>query len=280
MQYKQITPATVGLTPENISKNRYKDVIPYDESRVKLTPVDGAEGSDYINASYVNGVVKDHEYIAAMGPLASTADDFWRMVWQEKVYVIITACNEYEGCPKKCHRYWSQDVLDDVEFGDISIKLDEETQESPDFICRSLRVSRGGEERLLSQLHYLSWPDRSVPSSVESILNLITTMRQKQASRSGPILVHCSAGCGRTGTIIAVDYVWNLIKLAKLPEQFSLKALVLKMRKQRPAFVQAPEQYKFLHECVAELFLQHLSKVKGHTYENCVLNEDEAVRLD
>ncbi|GIY64319.1 tyrosine-protein phosphatase non-receptor type 12 [Caerostris extrusa] len=202
-------------------KNRYKDIVPYDKSRVILPKCDGIPGSDYINASYVKGASGALAYIAAQGPLPNTVIDFWRMIWVCDVQVVVMACNEKESGKNKCENYWP--CKGEIKhYGNISVELIETSQICPDFLVRTLLVKCDSEMRDVYQFHYTSWPDHGIPDTVQPILELVRLMRDCQASETVPIVVHCSAGCGRTGTICAVDFVWACLRQGKLSEDFSL----------------------------------------------------------
>ncbi|XP_037578323.1 uncharacterized protein LOC119461177 isoform X2 [Dermacentor silvarum] len=260
-----------GQKEVNRKKNRYKDILPYDLSRVILSEYPGVPGSDYINANLIKGASGSRAYIASQGPLPTTVMDFWRMIWECEVQVIIMACNEKESGKYKCERYWPNEG-EKKQYGNITVELVKWKQVCPDFLLRTLRARCGTEERTLCQFHYWSWPDHGVPTSVGPIVDLVRLVRDCQASEALPVLVHCSAGCGRTGTICAIDYVWGLMRVGKLTDAFSLYQIIREMRMQRIAMVQTKEQYVLVHRVVAALFEQQLRIIDSHTYEN--LDED------
>ncbi|KAL3260966.1 hypothetical protein MRX96_046209 [Rhipicephalus microplus] len=231
----------------------------------------GVPGSDYINANLIKGASGSRAYIASQGPLPTTVMDFWRMIWECEVQVIIMACNEKESGKYKCERYWPNEG-EKKQYGNITVELVKWKQVCPDFLLRTLRARCGTEERTLCQFHYWSWPDHGVPTSVGPIVDLVRLVRDCQASEALPVLVHCSAGCGRTGTICAIDYVWGLMRVGKLSDSFSLYQIIREMRLQRIAMVQTKEQYVLVHRVVAALFEQQLRIIDSHTYEN--LDED------
>ena len=152
------------------------------------------------------------------------------------------------------------------------MKLVKWRQVCPDFLVRTLRISQDSAERTVCQFHYTTWPDHGVPPHVQPILELVRLMRDVQPTEARPILVHCSAGCGRTGTICSIDYVWALLRTGKLDEDFCLYDILVDMRKQRIAMVQTYEQYVLCYHAVAALFEQQLKIIDAHTYEN--LDED------
>ncbi|XP_063462276.1 tyrosine-protein phosphatase non-receptor type 22 isoform X2 [Pan paniscus] len=204
-------PTTVAEKPKNIKKNRYKDILPYDYSRVELSLITSDEDSSYINANFIKGVYGPKAYIATQGPLSTTLLDFWRMIWEYSVLIIVMACMEYEMGKKKCERYWAEPGEMQLEFGPFSVSCEAEKRKS-DYIIRTLKVKFNSETRTIYQFHYKNWPDHDVPSSIDPILELIWDVRCYQEDDSVPICIHCSAGCGRTGVICAIDYTWMLLK--------------------------------------------------------------------
>ncbi|XP_074237330.1 tyrosine-protein phosphatase non-receptor type 22 isoform X3 [Saimiri boliviensis] len=234
-------PTTVAEKPENIKKNRYKDILPYDSSRVELSLITSDEDSSYINANFIKGVYGPKAYIATQGPLSTTLLDFWRMIWEYSVLIIVMACMEYEMGKKKCERYWAEPGETQLQFGPFSICCEAEKRKS-DYIIRNLKVKFNNETRTIYQFHYKNWPDHDVPSSIDPILELIWDIRCYQEDDSVPICIHCSAGCGRTGVICAIDYTWMLLKDGIIPENFSVFSLIQEMRTQRPSLVQTQSQ--------------------------------------
>ncbi|XP_063481833.1 tyrosine-protein phosphatase non-receptor type 22 isoform X30 [Symphalangus syndactylus] len=217
-------PTTVAEKPKNIKKNRYKDILPYDYSRVELSLITSDEDSSYINANFIKGVYGPKAYIATQGPLSTTLLDFWRMIWEYSVLIIVMACMEYEMGKKKCERYWAEPGEMQLEFGPFSVSCEAEKRKS-DYIIRTLKVKFNSETRTIYQFHYKNWPDHDVPSSIDPILELVWDVRCYQEDDSVPICIHCrytcihatvifhfSAGCGRTGVICAIDYTWILLK--------------------------------------------------------------------
>ncbi|KAG1670909.1 Leucine-rich repeats and immunoglobulin-like domains protein 3 [Nymphon striatum] len=256
-----------GQLETNRRKNRYKDILPYDRTRVVLQENNSDPDSDYINASYVKGSSGSMAYIAAQGPLPQTVNDFWRMVWQCEVQVVVMACNEREGGKAKCDYYWPA-VGEKKIYYDIAIQTVKVKPVCEDFLVRTWKLVRGNEQRTVCQFHYMTWPDHGIPSSVNPILHMIRMIRNCQATETIPVLVHCSAGCGRTGTFCAIDQVWGLLRSGKLLSMFSLYKMVAEMRYQRVAMVQTKEQYMLVHRAVATLFQQQLCIIDSHPYQN------------
>lgn len=250
-------PTTVAQKPKNIKKNRYKDILPYDHSLVELNLITSDEDSSYINASFIKGVYGPRAYIATQGPLSTTVLDFWRMIWEYRVLVIVMACMEFEMGKKKCERYWAEPGETQLQFGPFSIFCEAEKKKS-DYIIRTLKAKFNNKTRIIYQFHYKNWPDHDVPSSIDPILELIWDIRCYQEDDCVPICVHCSAGCGRTGVICAVDYTRMLLKDGIVPENFSVFSLIQEMRTQRPSLVQTQEQYELVYSAVLELFKRHM----------------------
>ncbi|XP_011221977.1 tyrosine-protein phosphatase non-receptor type 22 isoform X2 [Ailuropoda melanoleuca] len=254
-------PTTVAEIPTNIKKNRYKDILPYDHSRVELSLITSDEDSNYINANFIKGVYGPKGYIATQGPLSTTLLDFWRMIWEYSVLIIVMACMEFEMGKKKCERYWTEPGELPRQVGPFSISCEAENRKS-DYIIRTLKAKFNSETRTIYQFHYKNWPDHDVPSSIDPILELIWDVRSYQEDDSVPICIHCSAGCGRTGVICALDYTWMLLKDGILPENFSVFSLIQEMRTQRPSFVQTQEQYELVYQAILELFKRQMDVIK------------------
>ncbi|XP_019350064.1 tyrosine-protein phosphatase non-receptor type 18 isoform X6 [Alligator mississippiensis] len=270
-----------GAARDNIKKNRYKDILPYDQTRVVLTLVTEEGQGDYINANFIKGAGTQRCYIATQGPLPHTLLDFWRMVWQYRVKVIIMACREVEMGRKKCERYWPLEN-EPLQLGPFCITQTQEQQLNPDIMTRFLCITFQKESRRVTHAQYLAWPDRGIPDSCGPLLALVERMRSEQGADPSPLCVHCSAGCGRTGVICAAELVRDLLVQRRIPPNFSLFDLVLEIRKQRPAAVQTLEQYEFLHRTVAEMFQGALAD-DPTGYENLKENQlplyDDAVAI-
>ncbi|XP_054910559.1 tyrosine-protein phosphatase non-receptor type 12 isoform X3 [Poeciliopsis prolifica] len=261
---EKIYPTNVGEREENVKKNRYKDILPFDHTRVKLTLKTTNQDTDYINANFIKGVDGPKAYIATQGPLPNTVIDFWRMNWEYNVAVIVMACREFEMGRKKCERYFPSRDEEPLSFGPFRISCESEQQRT-DYFIRTLTLQYNNETRRISQFHYINWPDHDVPSSFDSILDMIGLMREYQENDDVPICVHCSAGCGRTGAICAIDYTWNLLKAGKIPEQFNVFRLIQEMRTQRHSAVQTKEQYELVHRAIAQLFEKQLQLLESPT---------------
>nr|XP_006118848.1 tyrosine-protein phosphatase non-receptor type 22 [Pelodiscus sinensis] len=253
----RIYPTAESERPENIKKNRYKDILPFDHSRVELSLITSDKDSHYINANFIKGVYGPRAYIATQGPLSTTVLDFWRMIWEYEVLIVVMACMEFEMGKKKCERYWVEVGDSPLQCGPFTIACELEEKKN-EYVIRTLKVTLNNIIRTIYHFHYKNWPDHDVPSSISPILELIWDMRCYQADDDIPICIHCSAGCGRTGVICAIDYTWKLLKDGIVPENFSIFSLIQEMRTQRPSTVQTKEQYELVYDAVIELFKRQI----------------------
>ncbi|XP_002737754.1 uncharacterized protein LOC100372485 [Saccoglossus kowalevskii] len=237
-------PTSVGQRMEHRSKNRYTNIVPYDNNRVILS----GSGNSYINASYISGSKGSRSYIATQGPLESTCGDFWKMIWQQRVttVVMMTQCNELGK--SKCHHYWPRDTQTQISHSDLTIRLTSETR-LPDWIIRDFSIESNGEIRALRQFHFTSWPITGTPYDADPLIRFIEAIRIQVLPNSGPILVHCSAGVGRTGVFIAL---YHLLEYFYTMIQVDIFGKVIKMRKQRPFMVQTQGQYEFLYYAIQQ----------------------------
>ncbi|NXT49692.1 PTN22 phosphatase, partial [Pluvianellus socialis] len=253
----KIYPTAASEQPENIKKNRYKDILPFDHSRVELSLITSDTDSHYINANFIKGVYGPRAYIATQGPLPTTVIDFWRMIWEYKVLIVVMACMEFEAGKKKCERYWAEAGGSPLQCGPFSVTCEAEEKKN-EYVIRTLKVTLNEEIRTIHHFHYRNWPDHDVPSSIDPILELVGEVRCYQPDDSVPICIHCSAGCGRTGAICAIDYTQKLLKDGIVPVNFSIFSLIQEMRTQRPSIVQTEEQYELVYDAVIELFKRQI----------------------
>ncbi|XP_050799494.1 receptor-type tyrosine-protein phosphatase kappa-like isoform X3 [Gopherus flavomarginatus] len=239
-------PGHAGKEPCNQAKNRYKSVIPYDHCRVVLQSA--SPGADYINASYVDSYRSPCFFIAAQGPLPGTVVDFWQMIWQEKTLAIVMLTGLVEQNKTKCEQYWPED---EQVYGDFTVTLSN-TWTTTGLVTRTFCLQRVGSplQRHIQQFHYLLWPDHGVPSNAARLLQLVEMVNERVSEvPAGPVLVHCSAGIGRTGTFIALDI---LLKMARAEGSVDVFHCVQRLREQRVSMVQTKEQYIFLYEALLE----------------------------
>ncbi|XP_027709180.1 tyrosine-protein phosphatase non-receptor type 13 isoform X10 [Vombatus ursinus] len=243
-ELKPLDQCLIGQTKENRRKNRYKNILPYDATRVPL----GDEGG-YINASFIKMPVGNQEfvYIACQGPLPTTVADFWQMIWEQNATVIAMMTQEVEGEKIKCQRYWP-DILGKTIMVNDRLRLAlVRVQQLTGFIVRALELQdiHTGEVRCVSHLNFTAWPDHDTPSQPDDLLMFISYMRH--VHKSGPIVIHCSAGIGRSGTLICIDVVLGLINQDL---EFDISDLVRTMRLQRHGMIQTEDQYIFCYQVV------------------------------
>ncbi|XP_009881867.1 PREDICTED: receptor-type tyrosine-protein phosphatase T, partial [Charadrius vociferus] len=235
---------------ENRNKNRYGNIISYDHSRVRLQLLDGDPHSDYINANYIDGYHRPRHCIATQGPMQETVKDFWRMIWQENSASVVMVTNLVEVGRVKCVRYWP----DDTEvYGDIKVTLIE-TEPLAEYVIRTFTVQKKGyhEIREIRQFHFTSWPDHGVPCYATGLLGFVRQVKFLNPPEAGPIVVHCSAGAGRTGCFIAIDIMLDMAENEGVVDIFNC---VRELRSQRVNLVQTEEQYVFVHDAILEACL-------------------------
>ncbi|XP_056000238.1 uncharacterized protein LOC125656056 isoform X2 [Ostrea edulis] len=212
--------------------NRYKGIYPYDYNRVKLMRTYANENDDFVNASYIHGFNKEREYIAAQGPFNSkTLEDFWTMIWQNDVTRIVMLTNMYEGDRMKCLKYWPDTDLD---IGQYTIRLDN-VDVYDHYVLRYMVVHCQEEEKKVTQFHFTTWPDKSIPDDPTSLVYFRNLVRNGLTISDGPIVVHCSAGIGRTGTFISIDY---LLEEGAAEQTIDVKGYIASLRQQRGGSVQ------------------------------------------
>ncbi|XP_072173083.1 receptor-type tyrosine-protein phosphatase epsilon-like [Diadema setosum] len=235
----------------NKPKNRYRNILPYNNTRVVLEKIDGDPYSDYINASYIDSFDREKAYICTQGPKNNTISDFWRMVWQEKIRVIAMVTNLEEGLKKKCECYWpSGDKVG--KYGDVTVSA-RHTEEREFGFVRKFVVKKSEESRGLIHFQFTKWPDKSVPKQTSLLLRYLQEVKAEYATDdSAPLLVHCSAGIGRTGVVITLD---SVVEQAKKTGKVNIHGFVQAIRESRQNMVQTDEQYVFVHEAVLEMLL-------------------------
>lgn len=239
----------------NKPKNRYANVIAYDHSRVLLTSIDGVPGSDYINANYIDGYRKQNAYIATQGPLPETMGDFWRMVWEQRTATVVMMTRLEEKSRVKCDQYWP--VRGTETYGLIQVTL-VDTVELATYTMRTFALHKSGssEKRELRQFQFMAWPDHGVPEYPTPILAFLRRVKACNPLDAGPMVVHCSAGVGRTGCFIVIDAMLERMKHEKTVDIYGH---VTCMRSQRNYMVQTEDQYVFIHEALLE------AAMCGHT---------------
>uniref|UniRef100_A0A8C4ZP22 protein-tyrosine-phosphatase n=1 Tax=Gadus morhua TaxID=8049 RepID=A0A8C4ZP22_GADMO len=236
----------------NREKNRYPNILPYDHSRVILSHIDGHLPSDYINASYIDGFKEKNKFIAAQGPKFETVADFWRMVWEQKVSTIVMLTNLKERKEDKCYQYWPDQGC--WMYGNIRVAMEDFTV-LVDYTIRKFCVqfvSNTQTPRLVTQLHFTSWPDFGVPFSPIGMLKFLKKVKTVNPSYAGPVVVHCSAGVGRTGTFIVIDGMIDMMHGEQMVDVFGS---VSRIREQRCQLIQTDMQYSFIYQALLEYYL-------------------------
>ncbi|KAL9847148.1 FERM and PDZ domain-containing protein 2 [Geothlypis trichas] len=243
---KPIDDCRTGKAPENQNKNRYRDILPYDKTRVPL-----GEKNGYINASYIRMNVgeEEHFYIITQGPLPSTMADFWQMVWESKSDVIAMMTKEVELGQVKCHRYWPESPYNSKELANFYLRL-HNYQTLEYFIIRKIEIinKQTEEKRIISHLQFTTWPDHNTSKLAEQLVKFICYMRK--AHRTGPIIAHCSTGIGRSGVLLCVEILLSHIEKDLC---FNIKQIVRDLRDQRFGMIQTKDEYLFCYEVVLEV---------------------------
>ncbi|XP_063686279.1 tyrosine-protein phosphatase corkscrew-like [Bolinopsis microptera] len=265
-----------GQRVENKAKNRYKNILPYDESRVKLQIGKEEDGSDYINANWVRIPDNPNTYIATQGTLSTTAKDFWQMVWETKAIVIFMVTKEVERGKNKCYRYWPTNTAEPDTYGNITVKLDSETHDDT-FIIRRMTIThikQPRDKRSLLHYQYVAWPDHGVPKDpapcIDGINNIGRELdiHESRHKHRPPIIVHCSAGIGRTGTVIVLDCLINLIDKYGICVDVDVQRSISQIREKRSGMVQTAAQYKFIYDALLRYMEYYRAKEKAAA-ENC-----------
>ncbi|KAI1301523.1 Tyrosine-protein phosphatase 10D [Halotydeus destructor] len=239
-------PCSAADLPANRPKNRFTNILPYDHSRVKLLPTDDEEGSDYVNASYIPGYNSPREFIVTQGPLHSTRDDFWRMVWEQNSRAIVMLTKCVEKGREKCDHYWPNDTQPSY-YGDIQVTILNESKYA-DWTISEFKVMRGDQSRIVRHFHFTTWPDFGVPEPPATLVKFVRAFRERVLpDNNKPITVHCSAGVGRSGTFIALD---RLVQSIQRYDHVDIFGIVYEMRRERVWMVQNEQQYICIHQCL------------------------------
>ncbi|XP_026124391.1 receptor-type tyrosine-protein phosphatase delta-like isoform X43 [Carassius auratus] len=236
--------------PCNKFKNRLVNIMPYESTRVSLQPIRGVEGSDYINASFIDGYRQQKAYIATQGPLAETTEDFWRMLWEHNSTIVVMLTKLREMGREKCHQYWPAERSARYQYFVVDPMAE---YNMPQYILREFKVTdaRDGQSRTVRQFQFTDWPEQGVPKSGEGFIDFIGQVHKtkEQFGQDGPISVHCSAGVGRTGVFITLSIVLERMRYEGVVDIFQT---VKMLRTQRPAMVQTEDQYQFCYRAGLE----------------------------
>uniref|UniRef100_A0A8K9UY06 Receptor-type tyrosine-protein phosphatase delta n=1 Tax=Oncorhynchus mykiss TaxID=8022 RepID=A0A8K9UY06_ONCMY len=236
--------------PCNKFKNRLVNIMPYETTRVCLQPIRGVEGSDYINASFIDGYRQQRAYIATQGPLAETTEDYWRMLWEHNSTIVVMLTKLREMGREKCHQYWPAERSARYQYFVVDPMAE---YNMPQYILREFKVTdaRDGQSRTVRQFQFTDWPEQGVPKSGEGFIDFIGQVHKtkEQFGQDGPITVHCSAGVGRTGVFITLSIVLERMRYEGVVDIFQT---VKMLRTQRPATVQTEDQYQFCYRAGLE----------------------------
>jgi len=260
---------TTASMNDNILKNRFRDILPYEENRVKLTPTKENKHG-YINASHIHmtfGSMKQH-YIAAQGPLPTTTLDFWQMVYEQNIHLIVMVTNFTETGVQKCYTYLplsNEPNKNTIRFGDYEIVCNY-TSILPTYITSSLTLNYNGHKRNVTHIRYTDWNDHSIPGDLQGFLSFLSEMdaiyrrndrdgsfgKKRSASHSpSPILVHCSAGAGRSGVVILCDALLKCLD-HNFSEPIDIPRALIQLRFQRMISVQHCEQFRFVCQVLSQ----------------------------
>ncbi|XP_074071082.1 tyrosine-protein phosphatase non-receptor type 4 isoform X1 [Macrotis lagotis] len=255
-QFDQLYRKKPGMTmscaklPQNISKNRYRDISPYDATRVILK-----DNDDYINANYINMEIPSssiiNQYIACQGPLPNTCKDFWQMTWEQGSSMVVMLTTQVERGRVKCHQYWPE-LTENSLYGNFQVTCHSEEGNSA-YVFRNMTLCNleKNESRQLTQIQYIAWPDHGVPDDSSDFLDFVCHVRNKRAGKEEPIIVHCSAGIGRTGVLITMETAMCLIECNQPVYPLDI---VRTMRDQRAMMIQTPSQYRFVCEAILKVY--------------------------
>jgi len=266
--------------PDNKHKNRYLNIVAYDHSRVILSQIPGQKkNTDYINANYIDGFQKFQAYIGSQGPLDETFEAFWRMIWEQKVYVVVMITNLVERGRRKCDMYWPKEGT--MTYGHIDVTMVKEDIMA-NYTLRTLKLKHTklkkkkwiASERMVEQYHYTAWPDHGTPADTLPVLAFVRKSVSSNPPDGGPIVAHCSAGVGRTGTYIAID---AMMKQAAAKQELNVFGFLKHIRSQRNHLVQTEEQYVFLHDALVEALSSGVTEISLESISDFIVKLNSPV---
>ncbi|KAJ8040300.1 Neurogenic locus notch-like protein 1 [Holothuria leucospilota] len=275
---------TAAEDPANKKKNRFKSMYTYDHSRVVLWDLPDQEGSDYYNASFIKDTNDVVAYIASQAPNRASLEDFVRMIWEQHVTTIVMVANLYEDGKERCLQYWPENEGGSTSFGFVTVTWLKTTQFS-DFVIRYFTFKRGKETREVQQLHFLTWPDKDTPEHGTALIEFTKQSKLLHRGKKYPMLVHCSAGIGRTGTFICLNCMMDVLRDEEYIDVFGF---VNKIRQNRVNMVQTSKQYVFLYKCLNEYHLTHqtemsvrqMTRLNVESHRGILLGEFEVIKMD
>ncbi|WKX89540.1 hypothetical protein Q1695_008865 [Nippostrongylus brasiliensis] len=276
----------IAKTLDNMERNRYIDVLPFDQNRVVLGSNPDDEES-YINASPVSIEKACRNYILAQGPLENTCNDFWQMIWEQKVPAVIMLNKIMESGRRKCAVYFPTSNERVVEFDDYTIELENEEQHH-NFVVRQLLLKRSGEgdssARRVLHVQYTEWPDFGVPASTKCFLDMLAYIKDQNVlsvqPSDPPCVIHCSAGIGRSGTFIVVDGVLRMIELGIAEAEISLDKLLIDLRCQRFGLIQTSQQLMFSWHAIVDALRQKQNIKGSSSASDKAVDSDQARRVE
>ncbi|KAI4481601.1 hypothetical protein M0802_013899 [Mischocyttarus mexicanus] len=241
-------PTNTACLQANRKKNRYSDILPYDFSRVKLEVIDNDPNTDYINASFIKGYSGEDEYIACQGPKEDTTYDFWRMIDQYEINIIVMLTQLVEKDKIKCHQYYPT-IRETFEYENITIRCKSEL-DFRTYTQRTLILQKENKKKMITHFHFKDWPDHDVPEDFDSMINFCQILRRNIGTNKGFVVVHCSAGIGRTGTLIAIDILLQYLRDNRKLDVFGT---VYRLRHNRINMVQRESQYTYIYNCLMQV---------------------------
>ena len=259
---------TTGSNIVNKPKNRFANIIPYEHSRVKLISTPGENFSDYINACYIDGYYKPQSYIASQGPMPNTINDLWRLVWEKNIEHIVALTRVMEALKKKCEQYWPELETNSCTYGPIEVTL-KRIDRFTSYDIRMMEIKHQdypNDTRSVIQFHFVVWPDHGVPIFSSSLLSFINHTKEYHipGKQEAPLLIHCSAGVGRTGTFIVLDY---FIEHLKENDKINVYRMVAQLREARCLMVQTKDQFMFIHDAIQDLITCKDTFISDHEFQ-------------